>query len=129
MDGKNLPPDPAEVQQKFTTTGYNCHNPISIRYIDNEQRCDPITKEFQDDKEVTWDILVHPLKQSFNGYSCSIVESQLTICCGVWSYNQILGVPGIEVRVHVPFSECQYLVQGNVYRSPDGIEIPLNQDK
>ena len=45
LDGKVLSTDPSKVPQKFTTTGYNCHHPLSIRYIDKEQMCDPVTDE------------------------------------------------------------------------------------
>ena len=69
VDSESVPPGPIGLKQKqYTTTGYNCHDPISIRYIDKEQRCDPSFEDVVIPKEINWDILVHPLKQVYNGF-------------------------------------------------------------
>ena len=75
VESKNLPPSPKPLdlkQKNYEIYGFNCHNPESIQYIDKDQRCASNFNEFQSNNLLDWDILVHPLKQSYTGYWCSI---------------------------------------------------------
>ena len=130
VKGKQLPPQPAVIeQQQYQTFAYNCHSPVSIQYIDKEQRCNFKSEENKVHKMQNWDILVHPLKQTLKGSWCSIVRSTIQIRCGVWSYIQLLAVPETEIHVHVPNTLCQSMVQEGVYRTKDNTEIKLDNTK
>ena len=75
-----LPPKPIGLKQtQYTTIAYNCHNPISIKYIDKDSHCDPDLKDMEHHEEIPYDILMHPLKQTFDGYFCSIIKSKFMI--------------------------------------------------
>ena len=113
-------------QQEYKTFAFNCHSPHSIQYIDKEERCNSQTNTFNTAKPNDWDILVHPLKQSYKESWCSIVRSTTKIRCGLWSYNQLLAAPETEVNVHVSSSDCQSMIQEGVYRTPEGTEIKLD---
>ena len=116
-------------QKLYTTHGFNCHNPSSVRYIDKEQRCNSEKVDYQESEEHHWDILIHPAKRTYKGHSCSIIKSNLIVRCGLWSYNQILTVPDTEIRVHIPYSDCQAMALEGVYRTSGGKEIKLDTKK
>ena len=131
VENKKLPPSPKPLdlkQKTYSIYGYNCHNPESIQYIDKDHRCNSNIDEFQDNKLVDWDILVHPLKQKYSGFMCSIVKSSITMRCGIWSYNQIISIPETEVQLHITSSEFQAMIQEGVYRTPDGRELSIKMD-
>ena len=109
---KNLPPKPVNLQQKeYNTYAFNCHAPNSIKYIDKAKRCNYNPQNVNDETPIDWDILVHPLKQSYKGNYCSIIRSTTKIRCGLWSYNQLLAVPETEVNVHISDSDCKSMIQ------------------
>ena len=102
---------------------------MSVKYIDKEKRCDINSNKFESDKTLDWDILIHPIKQKYKGYWCSVVKSTKIIRCGIWSYNQILTVPDSEIQVHVSSADCQAMVQESIFRTPDGKEVKLNRKR
>ena len=130
VSGKQLPPTPSVIQQKqYNTFAYNCHSPVSIQYIDKEERCHFQSDNTKIHKTQNWDILVHPTKLTNSGYWCSIVRSSIQIRCGVWSYIQLIAVPETEVQVHIPASLCQSMIQEKVYRTEEGQEVKLDPTK
>ena len=127
---QTLPPQPAVIeQQQYQTFGYNCHSPLSIQYIDKEERCNYQSDNLKVHKPIDWDILVHPLKTSYKGSWCSIVKSIIKVRCGLWYYIQPPEIPETEVPLHVPTGTCQARLQDGIYRTQDGTEVKLNRTK
>ena len=121
-----LPPKPIGLTQtQYTINAFNCHSPVSIKYIDKDLHCDPNLNDMETHEEIPYDILVHPSKQTFDGYYCSIIQSKFTIRCGIWSYNQVLGVPQTEIPLHIPMNQCQSMVLEKIYRAPNGEAVSL----
>ena len=127
---QTLPPQPAVIeQQQYQTFGYNCHSPLSIQYIDKEERCNYQSDNLKVHKPIDWDSLVHPLKMSYKGSRGSIVKSTIKVRCGLWYYIQLPEFPETEVPVHVPTSTCQAMIQDGIYRTPDSTEVKLDCTK
>ena len=127
LDSKAVITEP--LLDKYRTFSFNCHNPISVKYLDKDKRCDLNTEPYAKKETRDWDILAHPLKGTLPGHFCSIVKSSITVRCGLWSYNQIVELPETEVTVHISSTECLSMIQEQIYRMLEGQKIPLTKGK
>ena len=103
---------PVEQFRRFS--GYDCSEPKFIEPIrlSNLHSCPESTKgSVQQGKNSTFLVVQEPLTQSFGGYGCARVRTQLPLYCGQKDH-QTMGLASLQIEVPAPITpaECQAII-------------------
>ena len=102
----------------FKLKYYDCSQPKSIHrynlktYCTNHKSDSNVIKEYK--------ILQQMKQRTMTGFSCKIYKSSFTMHCGMFSHEEILKVPDIEIQQPIDIQDCHSMVNGRHWTSREG---------
>ena len=77
-------------------------------------------ERMNDPVKQTYYLLQKKVIKKMIGYSCSVIKSSFLLYCGAFSHQKFAEVPKIEITQEVTRSECQTMVQSQLFQTLEG---------
>ena len=110
-----------QITSAYNMDYYDCYQPKpgTIREYNVETFC--MTQQINSKKQTQrYHVLQKRKEIAMKGYSCEIVRSTFVIHCGMFSHQEVIAIPDIELKQMVPLHECQTMVTTGEWIAADG---------
>ena len=104
--------------QAYTMQYYDCGKPQSMKEYNLRTYCmngESMTKETNN-----YHVLQKKKNIKMRGHSCQIIRSTFVNHCGMFSHNEVLKMPDIEIKQAVSLQECQAMITPGYWTSREG---------
>ena len=97
---------------------YDCSKPERMSEYDLRTFCE--NTEITSEETTIYHVLQKKKNIRMKGYSCQIIRSTFIIHCGMFSHQELLRIPDIEIKQTVEINECQAMVNTGFLRTKEG---------
>ena len=104
--------------QAYRVNYYDCSKPERMSEYDLRTFCE--NTEITSEETTTYHVLQKKKNIRMKGYSCQIIRSTFIIHCGMFSHQELLRMPDIEIKQTVEINECQAMVNTGFLRTKEG---------
>ena len=104
--------------QGYTMNYWDCGKPQRMNEYNLRTFC--VNEESTVGETNTYHVLQKKKNIGMDGYSCQIIRSTFVVHCGMFSHNEVLKMPDIEIKQVVSIQECQVMVTTGYYTAREG---------
>ena len=102
----------------YTIKYMDCGKPQQMNEFDLKTFC--VNEKPVQGETITYHVLQKRRNIKMTGYSCQIIRSTFIVHCGMFSHNEVLKMPDIEIRQVVTTRQCQEMVTMGYWTSREG---------
>ena len=104
--------------EAYTMDYYDCNKPTSMREYDLRTYC--MNEKPSSAETTTYHVLQKRKNVKMTGYSCQMIRSTFTMHCGMFSHQEILRIPDIEIKTPVSLHQCQSMITTGYWTTREG---------
>ena len=104
--------------EAYTMDYYDCNKPTSMREYDLRTYC--MNEKPSSTETTTYHVLQKRKNVKMTGYSCQMIRSTFTMHCGMFSHQEILRIPDIEIKTPVSLHQCQSMITTGYWTTREG---------
>ena len=102
----------------YRITYFDCQKPKDLNQYNFLEYCS--MNEDMEAEQKTLYILQRRKNVQTSGHSCEVIRSTFTIHCGMFSHNELVKMPNIEVKKPLSLLECQTLLTTGFLTTSEG---------
>ena len=102
----------------YTLSYYDCTKPARMNEFDIRTYC--TSEKPTLGETMSYHVLQKRKNIKMTGYSCSMVRSTFIIHCGMFSHQELLQMPDIEIKQDIPLQQCQSMVTTGYWTTREG---------
>ena len=102
----------------YTLSYYDCTKPARMNEFDIRTYC--TSEKPTLGETMSYHVLQKRKNIKMTGYSCSMVRSTFIIHCGMFSHQELLQMPDIEIKQDIPLQQCQNMVTTGYWTTREG---------
>ena len=106
------------ISEAYTIRYMDCGKPQQMSEYDLKTYC--MNEEPVKSETITYHVLQKRKSIKMSGYSCNVVRSTFVLHCGMFSHQELLRMPDIEIRQVVTIRQCQEMVTTGYWTSREG---------
>ena len=107
-----------QYSEAYTMDYYDCNKPTSMREYDLRTYC--MKEKPSSTEATTYHVLQKRKNIKMTGYSCQMIRSTFTMHCGMFSHQEILRIPDIEIKQDVSLHQCQNMITTGYWTTREG---------
>ena len=102
----------------YTIKYMDCAKPQQMNEYDLKTYC--VNENHVKGETTAYHVLQKRKNIKMKGYSCQIIRSTFIVHCGMFSHNEVLKMPDIEIKQAVTTRQCQEMVTTGYWTSREG---------
>ena len=112
----------------YTISYYDCAKPTRMKEFDIKSYC--LNEKPASSATTTYHVLQKRKEVKMKGYSCSMIRSTFIIHCGMFSHQELLQMPDIEIKQDISLQQCQNMVTTGYWTTREGTQhkIAIGQE-
>ena len=113
----------------YRITYFDCQKPKDLNQYNFLEYCS-INEDMEVEQKTLY-ILQRRKNVQTSGHSCEVIRSTFTIHCGMFSHNEVIKMPDIEVKKPLSLLECQTLLTTGFWTTSEGTrhQIEMGQEE
>ena len=112
----------------YTMNYYDCGKPQSMNEYDLKTYC--VNEKTTSGETTTYHVLQKRKNIKMNGYSCQVIRSTFIVHCGMFSHQEVIKMPDIEIKQVVSIQECQAMITTGYWTTREGTrhEVKIGEE-
>ena len=112
----------------YTMNYYDCAKPNGMTEFDLKTYC--MKRKINIGKTTTYHVLQKRKGIQMTGFSCEIIRSTFTVHCGMFSHNEVIRMPDIEIRQTASIQECRAIITTGYWTTREGTrhQVKINAE-
>ena len=102
----------------YTIKYMDCGKPQQMTEYDLKTYC--VNESKERGTTTTYHVLQKRKNIKMTGYSCQTIRSTFVVHCGMFSHNEVIKMPDIEIKQVVTVRECQAMITTGYWTSREG---------
>ena len=102
----------------YTIKYMDCGKPQQMTEYDLKTYC--VNESKERGTTTTYHVLQKRKNIKMSGYSCQTIRSTFVVHCGMFSHNEVIKMPDIEIKQVVTVRECQAMITTGYWTSREG---------
>ena len=104
--------------EAYTMDYFDCNKPQQMTEYDLRTYC---MNEVSTSVETTkYHVLQKRKNIKMSGYSCQMIRSTFTMHCGMFSHQEMVRIPDIEIKQDVSLHSCQNIITTGYWTTREG---------
>ena len=104
--------------EAYTMDYYDCNKPTGMREYDLRTYC--MNEKPSSSETTTYHVLQKRKSIKMTGFSCQRIRSTFTMHCGMFSHQELLRIPDIEIKQDVSLHQCQNMITTGYWTTREG---------
>jgi hypothetical protein len=108
----------SQYSHAYTMNYYDCTKPTGMTEFDLKTYC--TREKFNIGETNTYHVLQKRKGIKMSGFSCQIIRSTFVVHCGMFSHNEVIRMPDIEIKQVASIQECQAMITTGYWATREG---------
>ena len=103
----------------YTIDYWDCTKPNAIQEYDLGSYCE--TQQLLGKSQLKqYHVLQKKKKTTMKGWNCNVIRSTFVLHCGMFSHQDFVQMPDIEIKIDVPLQQCQNMINTKYMTTKEG---------
>ena len=105
--------------RSYSIDYWDCTKPGAIQEYDLGSYCE--TQQLLGKSQLKqYHVLQKKKKTTMKGWNCDVIRSTFILHCGMFSHQDLVQMPDIEIRQTVPLQQCQTMINTGYMTTKEG---------
>ena len=105
--------------RSYSIDYWDCTKPDAIKEYDLGSYCE--TQQLLGKAQLKqYHVLQKKKKTNMKGWNCDVIRSTFILHCGMFSHQNLVQMPDIEIRQTVPLQQCQTMINTGYMTTKEG---------